>query len=265
MEKSPYDHQDFYGPLQRLDKTPLQNEIKFFKHPADGSKLVRIDTFTSIEEMGQHANDMRELLINMTSNGILHVNPIFFNYTHGGSEPTLGMIVDRVPDHISCQKLLNEGNLSDDQLSELDRLLSAICNTVADAEESGGIIHQDALMPSQFVYVPENNPGERFVCVDIEPRGLERLMPGKQPRHLLTFFMELFEENIGKIKTVSPGAQKECDRAIMRMINAIPSSMANSDELKASLVEVWSTSDSNLLDRYYNENAVGEESDNTED
>lgn len=263
MESSPvkpYTPREFYGPLEIIDNLAQRENVEFYKHPENENRLIRFErtSFASKDEMEQSVADMRELLDRMTSYGIAHVNPEFFDNTYqDDGKLVLGITVDAIHEHHTFNQLLDDRRLSDDELYEADKTIAAICSYIADTEQSGGIIAHDALTPRQFVYVPDNESGKKFVLVDIEPIALERLEPGKESRHLVTLFVDLFEDII-KVKFTRPEAILICESAVIRMIDAIPISIPNAAELKESLAEAWSTGSIERFGRYIDENTEDE-------
>lgn len=173
-ERPAYEKREFYGPLELAEDVPEIRYRYMLEHPDDPSKLIRTTDegiYVDQYDMDEQVRITQQVLHDLKSHGINHVNPSYINETQDGGEPCLLIVVDKLKDFEPYSKLIGSGNLTPEQIHEADLALGHMFDFLGQAMNENGHIDIEMMRLGQFVYDPSQAEGQKMVLVDVEPVG----------------------------------------------------------------------------------------------
>lgn len=173
-ERPAYEKREFYGPLELARDVPEIRYRHMLEHPDDPSKLIRTTDeglYVDQYDMDEQVRITQQVLHDLKSHGINHVNPSYIDETSEDGEPCLLIVVDKLKDFEPYSKLIGSGNLTPEQIHEADLALGHMFDFLGQAMNENGHIDIEMMRLGQFVYDPSQPEGQKMVLVDVEPVG----------------------------------------------------------------------------------------------
>lgn len=242
-ERPVYEKREFYGPLELKGESSENRYHYMLEHPDDPTKLVRTTNsglFQDKFEMDKDVKIIQHILQKLEEQGINHVNPSYIDETSESGQPYLLIVVDRLHDATDYSKLIENGNLTDDQREEADYALGHMYGFLKQAVEDEDYVDEEMLRLDQFVYDQSQPKGKRMVLVDVEPIGGTEInmsqdsMDHGYPTALASITTQLVADTVELAKKT--GATLESTQSAIEVIKMLPGNSVKTQQMKNILL-----------------------------
>lgn len=270
-ERPAYEKREFYGPLELAQDVPEIRYRYMLEHPDDPSKLIRTTDeglYVDQHDMDEQVRITQQVLHDLKSHGINHVNPSYINETQDGGEPCLLIVVDKLKDFEPYSKLIGNGNLTSDQIHEADLALGSMFDFLGRMMDEDGYIDIEMMRLGQFVYDPSQPEGQKMVLVDVEPVGgrkvdmAEDSMEEGYPSSLATAVAKLTADTVNLANKT--GADIDSIRKATEIIERLPGDSEETGRMKSVLLAALDNRALNKELIYYSEAGLVDDEDDEE-